>query len=586
MKWTRGLIAAAALCSLAACDDDDGNSTPERDSGVITQCADTIDNDGDGLVDLDDPGCDAPSDDDETDAVIAQCADGVDNDDDGLIDLQDPACASAEDDDESDDPPVPQCNNGADDDDDGLIDLQDPGCANAADDDESDDPARPECADGEDNDADGFVDFPEDPGCGSEFDDDEGGDGPPLPQCADGIDNNGDGRVDLADPGCTSPADPRESAPEERPICSNGLDDDDDGIIDFPREPGCASAGDESEEDPERLPACANGLDDDNDGRTDYPEEPGCAGVGDTDETDPSVIPACSDTRDNDRDGSIDWPDDRGCESAADGTELGSCGTRYDVVDLEDGAVVRGTTSGGPFLAEGTCGGGGASEVVYALRIDRPVEAIEFTTVHEDTELETTLYLRRNCLDDTTELACNREALNDGEIGNTVRYAAPRPGDYYLFVDGAAGVSGAFTLTTTVVPLAECRNLIDDDEDGRTDYPADPGCERREDRSEADPDVLPACADDNDNDGDGLVDYPLDVGCFAASDDDEVDVCGQGIRVFDFPVDEGVLIDTTDGGTNALSGAAAAGKPSRRSCATSWSTTPTWSSTSGTTRRP
>jgi hypothetical protein len=559
MKWTRGLAAALALCGLVACDDGDGDGggaggMMADDGIVITQCSDTVDNDGDGLVDLDDPGCDNAADDDETDAVVPQCSDGVDNDDDGLTDLQDPACESTEDDDESDDPPPPQCSNGEDDDGDGDIDLADDGCGSAADNDESDDPIPPQCADGEDNDADGFVDYPDDPGCGSEFDDDEGGDGPPLPQCADGIDNNGDGRVDLADPGCTSPADPRESAPMERPICSNGLDDDDDGIIDFPREPGCASAGDESEEDPERLPACANGLDDDNDGRTDYPEEPGCAGVGDTDETDPMVTPACSDTRDNDRDGAIDYPEDRGCESAADGTELGSCGTRYDVVDLENGSVVRGTTSGGPFLAAGSCGGAGASEVVYALQITRAVEAIEFTTIHEDTELETTLYLRRNCLDDTTELACNREALNDGAVGNTLRYEAPPPGDYYLFVDGAAGISGAFTLTTTVVPLAECRNLIDDDEDGRTDYPADPGCERREDRTEADPDPLPACADDDDNDGDGLVDYPLDVGCFAASDDDEVDVCGQGVRVFDFPVDEGELIDTTDGGTNAFSG--------------------------------
>ncbi|MGK0362621.1 MAG: hypothetical protein ACI9U2_004942, partial [Bradymonadia bacterium] len=329
---------------------------------------------------------------------------------------------------------------------------------------------------------------------------------------------------------------------------------DDDGIIDFPGEPGCSAAGDETEEDPERLPACANGLDDDNDGLTDYPEEPGCAGVGDTDETDPIVTPACSDTRDNDRDGLIDYPADRGCESAADGTELGSCGTRYDVVDLESGRQVRGTTSGGPFLAQGTCGGAGASEVVYVLHVDQAVEAIEFSTLHADTAVETAMYLRRNCLDTTTEVICNREELNDGVMGNSLRVEEPARGAYYLFVDGASGISGAFVLTTTVVELAECRNLVDDDEDGRTDYPADPGCERREDRDEADPDPLPACSDDDDNDGDGLVDYPLDVGCFAASDPDEVDICGQGVRVFDFPVDEGVLLDTTANGTSNFAG--------------------------------
>ena len=78
------------------------------------------------------------------------------------------------------------------------------------------------------------------------------------------------------------------------------------------------------------------------------------------------------------------------------------------------------------------------------------------------------------------------------------------------------------------VPLAECRNGVDDDEDGHVDYPHDPGCLGLSDRDEADPDPMPACADNADNDGDGLVDFPLDRGCYAASDQDEVDACGQG----------------------------------------------------------
>jgi hypothetical protein len=53
------------------------------------------------------------------------CGDGIDNDGDGLIDCEDPDCDS--------DPfcaPRPeQCNNGQDDDGDGLIDCEDPDCA-------------------------------------------------------------------------------------------------------------------------------------------------------------------------------------------------------------------------------------------------------------------------------------------------------------------------------------------------------------------------------------------------------------------------------------------------------------------------
>ena len=79
----------------------------------------------------------------------------------------------------------------------------------------------------------------------------------------------------------------------------------------------------------------------------------------------------------------------------------------------------------------------------------------------------------------------------------------------------------------------QCRNSIDDDMDGFTDYPADPGCSSRGDLSEADGDV-PLCYDEMDNDRDGLVDYPFDPGCRAAGDMDEIDpaiasVCSNGV---------------------------------------------------------
>jgi beta-glucanase (GH16 family) len=73
-------------------------------------CADGLDNDGDGLVDLADPGCSGWSDDDETNAPPPPppaCADGLDNDGDGLVDLADPGCSSTSDDDETNAPPPP-----------------------------------------------------------------------------------------------------------------------------------------------------------------------------------------------------------------------------------------------------------------------------------------------------------------------------------------------------------------------------------------------------------------------------------------------------------------------------------------------
>lgn len=75
----------------------------------------------------------------------AACADGIDNDEDGLVDLADPGCTDASDSDESNPAPPPpppsespQCSDGLDNDSDGKVDEDDPGCTDASDDDEAD----------------------------------------------------------------------------------------------------------------------------------------------------------------------------------------------------------------------------------------------------------------------------------------------------------------------------------------------------------------------------------------------------------------------------------------------------------------
>ncbi len=109
----------------------------------LPECSDGLDNDGDGWVDMDDPGCSSPDDDDESDdPQLPQCNDGIDNDNDGLIDWPaDPGCSGLTDDDESDNPqPETECSDGIDNDNDGWTDMDDPGCSDPTDNDESDDP--------------------------------------------------------------------------------------------------------------------------------------------------------------------------------------------------------------------------------------------------------------------------------------------------------------------------------------------------------------------------------------------------------------------------------------------------------------
>ncbi len=68
----------------------------------------------------------------------------------------------------------------------------------------------------------------------------------------------------------------------------------------------------------------------------------------------------------------------------------------------------------------------------------------------------------------------------------------------------------------------ECNDNFDNDGDGLTDYPDDPGCSSFSDNDESDDPEEPAtaCSDGEDNDGDGLIDME-DPGCENAEDDDE-----------------------------------------------------------------
>src|SRR3989344_3126585 len=90
------------------------------------------------------------------------CADGIDNDEDGLVDLADFGCTNAEDNDER----FPECFDGIDNDSDGFIDFPaDTNCSSVSDTDELHPSA---CMDGIDNDGDDLFDE-KDSGCRKEY---------------------------------------------------------------------------------------------------------------------------------------------------------------------------------------------------------------------------------------------------------------------------------------------------------------------------------------------------------------------------------------------------------------------------------
>ena len=89
----------------------------------------------------------------------------------------------------------------------------------------------------------------------------------------------------------------------------------------------------------------------------------------------------------------------------------------------------------------GTCGGSGADDQVYSFTTDRPL-AFTATATASTGGFQPVLYLRGAC--DSAEQACGSAPASGGPASLNV--ASLPAGTWYLWVDGLAGSSGAYTL--------------------------------------------------------------------------------------------------------------------------------------------
>lgn len=383
--------------------------------------------------------------------------------------------------------------------------------------------------------------------------------------------------------------------------CSDGIDNDADGQVDFPADLGCISPADDTEDSP-TSPQCSDGRDNDGDGKTDYPRDPGCFAQASDSEVDdcpdgPSC-PQCSNGQDDDMNGATDFPDDEGCENAADTSEFinnpVACGNNVKIKQLPPTGMDRGELdSNSTSQIMSPCGGGfGAPAIAYVFQLTAP-KVVVASTDHADTVADTVIDIRgAMCTDPAAELACSDDIDN---MNATSRVTKSLPaGTYYLIVGGHdTSSTGAYVLdvklftgegascgmssecgpglvcrvpfggTAQVCTQPVCNDGHDDDGDGKTDYPNDPGCASPNGADEADncpgPEC-PECANGVDDDNDGSMDYPGDVTCKSASDASEACMTSEGVELI---IAAATLGDTT-GGTDDL----------KASCGSTTSTAP------------
>ncbi len=112
---------------------------------------------------------------------------------------------------------------------------------------------------------------------------------------------------------------------------------------------------------------------------------------------------------------------------------------------LRPGRTVEGTTSGQDDRFQASCAGDArSSDRVYRLRLRRRSRVL----LELEGTYDAALYIRRDCVDASTEVACNDD---HGDSNRSRIETTLDAGTYYVVVDGfAAGNAGNYSLRTTV----------------------------------------------------------------------------------------------------------------------------------------
>jgi hypothetical protein len=380
-----------------------------------------------------------------------------------------------------------------------------------------------------------------------------------LPACANGRDDDGNGRVDYPeDPGCAWRGDVNEGAAAggSAPVCSNGVDDDGDTATDWPADPACGAAAGASEafcSDPikgvlgsKQLPVTVTGRTAGGGAASRYAGT--CAGSNSPEDVWEFVAPFTG-TFQFDTYGSAYQAVVYVRADTCTGRELGcsfdsSLGTSYSSVsvNLTKGAVVSVFVDGYSFFGpasgdyrltararsgslppgyactpgdaafvcgEGTCLRGPLGAFVCAL--ETPLVAGEVCVPGDEIH---------PCGDGAG--SCSLDTSGGHRCGGTLvlsNNAECVPGAVgYECGHGSCRNDGAGVYRCVA---AACSDGLDNDGDGKVDYPNDPGCPHPEYDSEVDPGPRPLCGNGLDDDADGNADWPPDAGCGAASGESE-----------------------------------------------------------------
>lgn len=241
-----------------------------------------------------------------------------------------------------------------------------------------------------------------------------------------------------------------------------------------------------------------------------------------------SALPLCQNNIDDDGDGAVDFPFDPGCSSLTGTTELNpqntpQCADGVDNEATKDGRIDFPADWGCTAASDNNENNTGATPLCAdTLDNDNPLDGkrdfLQFQSFPRDPGCSWSAETSE------ADTQCSDGIDNDGD--GRIDF----PADFGCGV--AVGSSTPAVNDNSEVDPPQCDDGRDNDGDGNIDFGVDPDCSATTDNSEAPPAPPTACADGADNDGDGLIDL-ADPGCSSAADDDETDLeppaCADGI---------------------------------------------------------
>ena len=156
----------------------------------------------------------------------------------------------------------------------------------------------------------------------------------------------------------------------------------------------------------------------------------------------PPVEEICEDNVDNNCDGEVN----EGC--------TGGCETTVPISFEVGHQQFTGNNSSSPDNQHGSCHRAGGHEVIFELVLEQYSRVI-FETLHpEANRYDTTLYIRSDCSNPETEIACNDDG-GDSTLSRIERDM--EPGTYYIILDGYSSTSvGDYLLDVWINPHNTC----------------------------------------------------------------------------------------------------------------------------------